>query len=160
MYCKNCGSVVDGFDFCPQCGTPVDMQFSNGNYQQPNNYSQNNAPYGQSEPEYQQNYAQYNQPADTGFQNSSWFIPQPSPGEYSSVLVFGILALVLSFFYGIGLIFSIIGLSKSSKFISRYGNISNQVKIGKGLSIAGLVVSIIFILALFFGMIGSCMNYN
>ena len=77
----------------------------------------------------QQNY-NYNQPA----------APQGNP---TNVLVFGILGLALSGLGIVGLIFSIIGLKKANNYIATYGNISNQVRIGRRLAIAGLVVSII-----------------
>lgn len=73
----------------------------------------------------------YNQPA----------APQGNP---TKVLVFGILALALSELGIVGLIFAIIGLKSSGNYIATYGNISNQVRIGRRLAIAGLVVSIIF----------------
>ena len=41
------------------------------------------------------------------------------------------------------MIFSIIGMVKSSRFISANGNISKQVSIGRKLAIAGLVLSIV-----------------
>ena len=64
------------------------------------------------------------------------------------VLIYGILGLALGCATGIvGLIFSILGLKKSSNFINTYGNISNQVRIGRRLSIAGLIVSIVLIVA-------------
>ena len=58
--------------------------------------------------------------------------------------VFGILGLALGCATGIiGLIFSIIGLSKANNYIATYGDIANQVRIGKRLSIAGIIVSIV-----------------
>ncbi len=44
----------------------------------------------------------------------------------------------------VGLIFSIIALKKANNYIATYGDISNQVRIGRRLAIAGLIVSIIF----------------
>ena len=66
--------------------------------------------------------------------------PQGRPTE---VLVLGILGLALGCATGIvGLIFSIIGLSKAKNYIATYGDISNQVRIGRRLSIAGVIVGI------------------
>ena len=82
-----------------------------------------------AQPSYNYNVG-YNQPA----------APQGNP---TNVLVFGILGLALSGLGIVGLIFSIIGLKKANNYIATYGNISNQVRIGRRLAIAGLVVSII-----------------
>ena len=77
------------------------------------------------------------------YQQQAPFTVQPQ-GSPSKVLVFGILGLALGCAAGIvGLIFSIIGLSKANNYIETYGDISNQVRIGKRLSIAGVIVSII-----------------
>lgn len=74
-------------------------------------------------------------------------------GNHTQVLVFGILGLALGFGTGIvGLIFSILGISKANKYVAEFGDISNQVRIGKRLSIAGLIVSIIMIV-LFIAMV-------
>ena len=78
----------------------------------------------------QPNY-NYNQPA----------APQGNP---TNVLVFGIIGLALSTMGIVGLIFSIIALKKANNYIATYGDISNQVRIGRRLAIAGLIVSIIF----------------
>ena len=66
-------------------------------------------------------------------------------GSHTKALVFGILGLAFCETGILGLIFSIIGLSKANNYIRNYGNISNQVRIGKRLSIAGLIVSIVMI---------------
>lgn len=68
---------------------------------------------------------------------------QPAQGSPSKVLVFGILGLAFGLSTGIlGLIFSIIGLKMAGNYIASYGDISNQVRVGKRLSIAGLIISI------------------
>lgn len=68
--------------------------------------------------------------------------PQPGQtlGNPSKVLVFGILSLALSSGI-IGIIFGIIGLVQASRYNQTYGPVSKQVSIGKGLSIAGIIVS-------------------
>lgn len=71
-------------------------------------------------------------------------IPQQQTlGNPTKVLVFGIIGLALSGFGIIGLIFSIIGLVQANKYIAQYGNVANQVRIGRRLAIAGLIISII-----------------
>ncbi len=100
MNCKKCGAVVDGKQFCSQCGEPVNAVVK----------------------------------------------PAQPQGNHTQVLVFGILGLALGFATGIvGLIFSILGISKANKYVAQFGDISNQVRIGKRLSIAGLIVSICMI---------------
>ena len=107
---------------CQNCGANVD-----GKAFCPQCGAQVQAP---AQPSYNYNGG-YNQPA----------APQGNP---TNVLVFGILSLALSELGIVGLIFSIIGLKKANNYIATYGNISNQVRIGRRLAIAGLVVSIIF----------------
>ncbi len=84
-----------------------------------------------------------------------------SQGNYTQVLVFGILGLALGASTGIvGLIFSILGIRKANEYIATYGDISTQVRIGKRLAIAGLIVSIVmivlyillFVLGIFIGL--------
>ena len=75
--------------------------------------------------------------------NGGYNQPAAPQGNPTNVLVFGILGLALSGLGIVGLIFSIIGLKKANNYIATYGNISNQVRIGRRLAIAGLVVSII-----------------
>jgi len=75
--------------------------------------------------------------------NTGYNQPAAPQGNPTNVLVFGILGLALSGLGIVGLIFSIIGLKKANNYIATYGNISNQVRIGRRLAIAGLVVSII-----------------
>ncbi len=106
---------------CQNCGANVD-----GKAFCPQCGAQVQAP---AQPSYNYNGG-YNQPA----------APQGNP---TNVLVFGILSLALSELGIVGLIFSIIGLKKANNYIATYGNISNQVRIGRRLAIAGLVVSII-----------------
>jgi hypothetical protein len=106
---------------CQNCGANVD-----GKAFCPQCGAQVQAP---AQPSYNYNGG-YNQPA----------APQGNP---TNVLVFGILGLALSGLGIVGLIFSIIGLKKANNYIATYGNISNQVRIGRRLAIAGMIVSII-----------------
>lgn len=61
------------------------------------------------------------------------------------ILVMGILGISLSFVYGIGLIFSIIGLAKAGAY-AKLAPIAGKAKAGKILSVFGLVLSIIAII--------------
>ena len=62
--------------------------------------------------------------------------PAQAQGSPSNVLVFGILGLAFCETGILGIIFSIIGLSKAKNYIATYGDVSNQVRVGKRLSIA------------------------
>lgn len=66
----------------------------------------------------------------------------PTGDSPTKILVFGIIGLALCSAV-VGMIFSIIGMVKSSRFIAANGNISKQVSIGRKLAIAGLVLSIV-----------------
>ena len=107
---------------CQNCGANVD-----GKAFCPQCGAQVQAP---AQPSYNYNTG-YNQPA----------APQGNP---TNVLVFGIIGLALSTMGIVGLIFSIIALKKANNYIATYGDISNQVRIGRRLAIAGLIVIIIF----------------
>ena len=76
--------------------------------------------------------------------NTGYNQPAAPQGNPTNVLVFGIIGLALSTMGIVGLIFSIIALKKANNYIATYGDIANQVRIGRRLAIAGLVVSIIF----------------
>ena len=67
------------------------------------------------------------------------------PAAPVSVLPFGILSLVFAGTGIIGLIFAIIGLSKSKKFVAQNGSLFGSAKVGKILSIIGLVSSIVML---------------
>ncbi len=89
--------------------------------------------------------AQVQAPAQPSYNyNTGYNQPVAPQGNPTNVLVFGIIGLALSTMGIVGLIFSIIALKKANNYIATYGDISNQVRIGRRLAIAGLVVSIIF----------------
>ena len=101
--------------FCPKCGSNVDGYA---------NCPRCGTPIGASQP---------------GYASS-----QPQ-GNHVKVLVYGILGLAFSGFPILGLIFSIVALSMSGKYLATYGNVSNQVRIGRKLAIAGLILSVFMI---------------
>ena len=71
----------------------------------------------------------------------------------AKILVFGIVGLALSSGI-IGLIFSILGLVKANRYIAQNGRISKQVNIGRGLSVAGIIIAIVCdVLCIFAGII-------
>lgn len=88
--------------------------------------------------------AQVQAPAQPSYNyNTGYNQPVAPQGNPTNVLVFGIIGLALSTMGIVGLIFSIIALKKANNYIATYGDISTQVRIGRRLAIAGLVVSII-----------------
>lgn len=89
--------------------------------------------------------AQVQAPAQPSYNyNTGYNQPVAPQGNPTNVLVFGIIGLALSTMGIVGLIFSIIALKKANNYIATYGDIANQVRIGRRLAIAGLIVSIIF----------------
>lgn len=117
MFCTNCGNnIPDGSLNCPVCGAAM-QQPQQPQYQQPV-YQQ---------PTYQQPYQQPVAPDNSG-----------------SVLTFGILSMVFSEVPVLGLIFAIIGLSKSGAFARAHGGACfGKAKVGRILSIIALIISII-----------------
>ena len=116
MFCTNCGNnIPDGSVTCPVCGAAMQQP------QQP------------QQPAYQQPVYQqpvYQQPA--------------APDNSGSVLAFGILSLALCEVPILGLIFAILGLTKSGAFAAAHGGtVFGNAKGGRILSIVGLIVNII-----------------
>lgn len=107
---------------CPQCGTPVGNQM-NQPYQPPM----------QQAPMYQQPMYQPVSPA-----------PQVPTGRCVPVLVFGIISLALAYPLGpITLAFAIVALVMAGKVTAEFGTTPKMVSVGRGLAIAGLIVSAI-----------------
>ncbi len=129
MKCAKCSAELeDNAKFCPQCGAPVGDDYVQ--------HEQQAQTQNQSQPQWQsQGYAQ-GQP-----QGNTTYVYQRTNG-------FAIAGFVLSFFVAIlGIIFSAIALKQ----------ISDRGEGGKGLAIAGLVLSIVWIcVALVLLMAGAC----
>lgn len=83
----------------------------------------------------------------------------PTGDSPAKILVFGIIGLALCSAV-VGMIFSIIGMVKSSRYIAANGNISKQVSIGRKLAIAGLVLSIICLVCYIIGAVVIAANWD
>lgn len=81
--------------------------------------------------------------APIGASQPGYASSQPQ-GNHVKILVFGILSLALAGV--VGLIFSFVTLSMSGKYFATYGNVSNQVRIGRKLAIAGIILSVFMII--------------
>jgi len=117
MYCNKCGTFLpDGARFCSNCGAETAAE----------------APqYGQTEGYYP---AANNQGVSAAAEEDA-----------KPVLVWGILGLVFALTINfLGIIFSAIGLSKAKKYAAKYGELTGKAKVGRGLSIGGLVSGIVF----------------
>ncbi len=78
-------------------------------------------------------------------------VPEPN------VLVWGILSLVFSctfYFAFLGIIFGAIGLSKAKGYVAQGGVLAGKVKVGRILSLVGLILSIVFTVLALFAIIG------
>ncbi len=138
MFCQNCGNKLDDdAKFCPKCGTKTSETSIPAPQGEKDEFFKDATP---PSPAYQQPYqqAQYQQPAP----QQPYYAQQP----VNKTNTLAIVGFVLSFFVAIaGLICSIIGLKQC-----------NQTKEGgKGLAIAGVVISsvsmAIFFLLFMFG---------
>ena len=81
-------------------------------------------------------------------QPAAWKKPV-SPEEDAlagSILTWGILGLAFSATVILGIIFSAIGLSKARRFQETYGPLHHRAKVGRILSLVGLIVSLVMIL--------------
>jgi len=131
MYCEKCGAQLEeGATFCSQCGTPVTKT------EEVKTEAVNETP-AQAQPEAQP------QPAQPAPQPAPQAKPQPAPVQSGATNTLAIVGFVLSFFISLaGLICSCIGLKKANTEFG--GN-------GKGLAIAGIVISSIGLFATIIG---------
>lgn len=122
MFCSNCGrEISDGAAICPYCAAKPDAKSADAPNPFTETREQSNG--DRSQQQYQQQYHQQYQPQ---------YQPSPTNG-------FAIAGFVCAFFFPLlGLIFSCIGLSRSKTMNGE----------GKGLSIAGLVISLLWFVAI------------
>ena len=123
MFCKYCGNDLnEGANFCTKCGKIV---------------SHDDIP-----------TTSMTSHSSEAFDDVSYEVPQdPERSEKGgSILKFGILGLAFgcSFYISLlGLIFSIIARVKVKRYIQEYGDTEGKATVGKHLSVAGSIVSII-----------------
>ena len=124
MFCKFCGNELsEGANFCTKCGKVVSREdIPEVSVSAP------------VETEYE--YVPYEEPYDP---------ERDSKG--GSILKFAILGLAFacSFYLSVvGLVFSIIARGKVRRYLARYGETQGRATVGKHLSVAALVTSIVF----------------
>lgn len=172
MFCKNCGTVIDGSNYCPKCGTPV-TQTQEQPQPQP------------EKPVQQPVFVQQNTQNDVPVQEPVKVSTEPvSPSEANSVFRLGILSMICVFIpfflaafilplanlntshlsnsaiLGIlsiipigsvaGFVLSLFGKIKSSSYIKTYGQYPSKVKAGRILSNIAMPFSIFFMVFSFF----------
>lgn len=130
MFCKHCGTQIeDEAKFCPTCGRIVEKEESVANENSAPNYFDSPAP----------NY--FDTPAPN--YNGEGYRPQQRESG-GGILALAILSLVFAetfFLSFLGIIFAYIAKSKINSYIIRNGELDAPGKVGRGLSIAGLIVS-------------------
>ena len=142
MFCKFCGNELpENANFCPRCGGINDDT--------PNKEaSVKQEPVKQAPasdiPSFfeEQTEAPFMQPA-----TAEDPFKQEKSDMGGSILKFAILGLAFGmtmFLSLLGLIFSIVARTKLNTYIAKFGETEGTASVGKGLSIAGLIVSIVF----------------
>lgn len=124
MFCKHCGSYLDdNASFCVNCGNAVNVETPTAN-NEVNNYTSNN--------DYVANDYDAKEKSDRG----------------GSIMTFGILSIVFGgtmFLSLLGLIFAIVARSKLGAYVDKFGEPSGRAKVGKYLSLGGLIYSIVML---------------
>ena len=115
MYCKHCGNELpENSNFCPVCGKSIEDT--------------------KQEAE------------EATFEPINEIVDFKRDEHGGSILKFGILGLAfaVSFYFSLlGLIFSIVARVKVKSYIREYGETDGKATVGKHLSVAGSIVSII-----------------
>jgi hypothetical protein len=161
MICTNCGAEIpEGAKFCISCGTaaaaaapqveqPVYEAPQAPAYEAPQQPAYEQPPVyaaaAPQQPQYQQQA--YQQPQ---YQQQPTYYAQPQPAAAAvsgkPALTFGILGIIFActfYFSFLGIIFSAIGLGKAKAFQAAAGQLYGPAKVGKILSVIGLIVGII-----------------
>ena len=184
MFCTNCGTQFeDGNAFCPNCGTKVES------VAQPVETAPvaaapveaapvaaapvEPAPAPAPAPQPQAVPVQPVQPVTPVYAQPTPVAPMgmpmgPSdPGLATNILVMGIVAVATActvWFGFLGIIFGIIGLNKAKKFTEECGQLFGKAKVGKYLSLGGLIagsaVTAYVVLYIFLAVIAAIAEYS
>ena len=131
MFCKHCGTQIeDSAKFCPTCGKIVEREEYVAAEAPAPNYFENPTP----------DY--FETPAPAYFENSRPAEKESGGGILGCAIVGLAFACtwILSF---LGIIFSCIAKAKINSYVMRNGELDAPGKVGKGISTAGVIVSII-----------------
>ena len=117
MFCKHCGyQLPEDSNFCPNCGKITDE------------------------------VKKEEEKVDViDCTNVDPFLDEQKDELGGKILKFSILGLAFSFFLPIlGFIFTVIARSKIKSYVNIFGETQGRASVGKGLSIGGLITSIVF----------------
>lgn len=121
MFCKHCGyQLPEDSNFCPNCGKITD--------------------------EVKKEEEKVEETVEViDCTNVDPFLEEQKDELGGKILKFSILGLAFSFFLPIlGFIFTIIAKSKIRSYVNLFGETQGRASVGKGLSIGGLISSIVF----------------
>ena len=185
MFCTNCGSQFeDGNAFCPNCGTKVESVAQPVAEPVPVAAPVAAAPVQAAPVEAAPVYATPVEPAPAPAPVAVPVAPvapvQPvyaapeasAVGDDSlakSIMTMGIVSIVFACTFWlslVGIIFGAIGLSKAKKFTEQCGQLYGKAKVGRYLSLGGLIgscvmgaIAIIYILIMVIAVVGSVASY-
>ncbi len=151
MFCKNCGNQINGGEkFCPNCGTPVEVQ-----------PAYNQEPVYNPQPEYSQENAgeykqEYNAPVYSAEPQN---IPEAAPNTTLWIILSALEIFCCSPLFGIiALVFAIMGNSAAGR--GDYAEAESKLKTAKIMLIVGVAVSIVVsVIAFFIGFAGEMYYY-
>ena len=156
MICTKCGAEIpEGAKFCISCGTPAAApapQVEQPVYEAPQApaYEAPQQPAYEQPPVYAAAAPQQPQYQQPQYQQQPTYYAQPQPADAGvsgkPALTFGILGIIFActfYFSFLGIIFSAIGLGKAKAFQAAAGQLYGPAKVGKILSVIGLIVGII-----------------
>ena len=137
FFCINCGTELpENAKFCPTCGRSTEQE----------------APAARNLPEEDPILTpitpgiSFDAPTDEN--PVSQFMERERSELAGSIMTFGILSLAFAcsvFLSLLGLIFAIVAKTKLGTYVTRFGETTGKASAGKGLSTAGLIVSIVMI---------------
>lgn len=137
FFCINCGAELPtNAKFCPNCGRSTEQEAP----------AAKNLP--AEDPMLTPITPVISFDAPTEESPVSQFMERERSELASSIMTFGILSLAFAcsvFLSLLGLIFAIVAKTKLGTYVTRFGETTGKASAGKGLSTAGLIVSIVLI---------------